>query len=286
MLVPALLLLWPIRPAAAVQNWSRENIAVELPASGGRAPERFAGLLKLPAQAAHPLPALIVLGGVETGAGVLDLLEPEEAVLLATFEYPYAGPRKFKFPRTLIDAHAIKKAAGRTPAFVSALARALRARPGVDPAKVCVVGASFGAPFVLRAAADDPDIKCIVIVEGFADVKGTAAARMRRLWKKRLGPLTRPSAWLLSRLLSLYLRPPRPENDAARLRADQRVLFIEAAQDTIIPASSRDLLWRSLLGSQARLSRRVIPGEHLMAGRSKEAIREIITIVARWLPAA
>ncbi|MDD5304974.1 MAG: prolyl oligopeptidase family serine peptidase [Elusimicrobia bacterium] len=272
------------RAEAGGLSFATESVQVEaLPSAHGERPRFFTAFIKKPVGGRpRRLPSLIVLGGLETGARSLELIEPDLPVVLAAFEYPYAGPRRFQFPRTLVDGPRVKQAVAETPFDVRALHRFLRAQPYADADRVCVVGVSFGAPFALRAAADDPDLKCLVLVHAFADVEGTSADRMRQLWSGRLGPLARPAAWLLSRLMVASLAPPRPEEDAARLRADQRVLMVEAGDDTLIPAASRDLLWRRLQSSGARARRVVMPGEHLLPG-SEETIARIVTAVERWL---
>jgi len=206
------------------------------------------------------LPALLVFGGFDTADKVLDLLEPGAPVVLATFGYPYPGEKRFRFPRTLLDAPAVKAAVRDTSSGIGELLRTLARKPYVDPDRLCVVGAGFGAPFALRAAAEEPGVSCLVLVHGFADMAGTIRHRLRQLWEPRLDGLAGPAAALISRLLVLYLDPPRPEEDAARLRKGQRVLLIEAARDTHIPPASRELLWRSLRRSQAEVDRAVTPG--------------------------
>ncbi|MDD5658219.1 MAG: prolyl oligopeptidase family serine peptidase, partial [Elusimicrobia bacterium] len=163
------------------------------------------------------------------------------------------------------------------------LHRRLRREPGVDPGRLCVVGASFGAPFALHAAAEDAEIRCLVLVQGFADVRGTASHRLAQLWRGRLGPLAAPAAGLAASLAVFYLRPPRPEADAVRLRREQRVLLIEAQDDTIVPARSRELLRRALRRGRARTRRVALSGEHMLAGRSPQALARTVRLVERWL---
>jgi dienelactone hydrolase len=229
-------------------------------------------------------PALVIAGGLQTGAKALELVEPSVPVVLASFDYPYRGPLRFAFPRTLLDAPRIKAAVRETPDAVLAVTRAVRELPGVDARNVCVIGVSFGAPFVLRAAARDPSLSCVIIVEGFADLPGTAAHRMRQLWGRKLGPLARPLSWTASRALLRWLRPPRPEEDAAALRQGQRVLVIDAERDTLLPEASRRGLLAALKSSRASVEVVTVPGEHLLAGRSPpEQMRRLEAVVARWL---
>src|SRR5436305_13565773 len=72
--------------------------------------------------------------------------------------------------------------------------------PLYDALRTIVVGASFGAPFALAAAAQDPSISGVVLIHGFGDIPGTGRFRILQSWKSRFGPLTNPLAWLLSRL--------------------------------------------------------------------------------------
>lgn len=270
-------------PVAGGVTWVRERVTIPPPAHDG-SQRPLQALIQRPNEPPTlRRPALIVIGGLETGARVLDLITPDAPVALATFEYPYDGPRRFEFPRTLLDAPKIKAAVARTPDDLLAVHAFLRTKDYVDRSRLCVVGASFGAPFALRAAADDPRVRCLVLIEGFADVRGTAEHRMRQLWTGKLGPLARPLAWMTARALASYLDWPAPEKDAPRLRAGQRVLVIEARDDALLPEASRRLLWEALGRSRAQVRRVVIPGGHLLAGRSLADIRRIAGIVRRWL---
>ncbi len=270
--------------AAAARPWVQEQARLTVAAAqAGASARELVALIRRPVLKSGRMPAVIVLGGLETGAKALDLISARQDVVLATFEYPYAGPRRFAFPRTLLDAPKIKKAVAETPQDVEALHAFLRSRADVDPDRVCVLGASFGAPFALRAAADDPAIRCLVLVEGFAKIEYTAAHRMRQLWGGKLGPLARPLSRLIAWSLGLYLDWPAPERDAPRLRRNQRVLVIDARDDTTIPPASRRALWRALASSRARIERVTIPGGHLLAGRSAEEIGRITGIVERWI---
>jgi dienelactone hydrolase len=268
-------------PAVAEPRFRHELETLDRGA--GRAPLEV--LIKRPeGEPERPLPALVVLGGFETGARALDYLHPEKPVVLVTFEYPYAGPKKFRFPRTLLDAPRAKEAVAWTPGDLSAVRAMLEKKPYVDKERLCVLGASFGAPFAVRAAAADPAVKCLVIVHGFAGVRGTTASRMRQLWRKNLGIFTRPSAWTLAALLSLYLSPPEPAKDAPRLREDQRVLMVEAEADTIIPPRARQALWDALGKSQAKRERVLMPGDHLLGDKTARTIKDIMAVVERWVP--
>lgn len=241
-------------------------------------------VLKVPAAPPpKPVTALVVLGGFEAGARVIEPIEPREPVVLATFEYPYRAPHGAKAARILLDGPKMKRAIKTTSASIRALSDYLRRRPDVDPERVCVVGVSFAAPLAIHAAAEDPSVSCLVVVEGFADVSGTAQARLAQQWRRRLTPvLAWPLAYFAARPAIAYLDPPRPEEDAPKLRATQRVLVVDAQADTLIPERSRRLLARALARSRARVERRSVPGDHLR-GVSDPRIPELVSVVERWL---
>lgn len=227
------------------------------------------------------LPTFILLGGFDEAAKSIDLFEPDVPVILASFDYPWPGPKRFRWQRSLQDARRAKMAIQMTSVAIHELIIRLRMNPYVDGSHICLVGASFGAPFVLHAAAEEPSVSCLVLVQGFADIPRTMAHRLAQQMEGRLDGLAWPLAAVISRALVLYLDPPRPERDAERLRPDQRVLCIEAAGDTFIPAAAKELLWTSLKKSGAQVERTILPGEHLNPG-AREQIAEIMRLIERW----
>ncbi len=241
-------------------------------------------VLKVPArEPSRPMTALVVLGGFEAGARVVEPIRPQEPVVLATFEYPYRAARGARAARAVFDAPKMKRAVRATSASIRELSDYLRRRPDVDPSRVCVVGVSFAAPLAVHAAAEDPTVSCLVVVEGFADVGGTAQARLAQQWRRKLTPaLAWPLAFFAARPAIAYLDQPRPEDDAPRLREGQRVLLVDAERDTHIPERSRELLRAALARSRARVERRTVPGGHL-GGDGDPRIPDIVALVERWL---
>jgi hypothetical protein len=227
------------------------------------------------------LPVWIVLGGFEHEKEVLDLLHPESHVILASFDYPFPGERRFRVPEILLEAPELKEMIRLTLDGIPALARALSTQPGSGP--VCVVGASFGAPFAAVAVARD-HLPCLVLVHGFADVRGTLRSRLEQVLGARypaLGalrtPLAASAAWLIGALLAL----PEPTR-APMLSSEQKVLVIEARDDHLIPRSSREALWNWVHRSSAQSQRIILPGDHLQPG-SDALIREITRRIAAWI---
>jgi dienelactone hydrolase len=261
------------------QGFSQSDIPLKL--SSGRT---MVARLRLPEKkdTGRSLPVFLVFGGFERADQVLDLLQPEFPVALASFDYPFEGSRELRFPESLKRLPAAKRLFPETVEGIRLLANELKSRPGLDPRKVFVVGASFGSPFALAAAADNPDVSGLVIVHGFGRIAETAENVLLRSWRPHYGWLAEPLAWLLSRSLWAYLDLPGPEDYARRLARRQRVLMITAARDSFIPPESSDSLWNALQESPAHLERLDLPGDHLMPG-SDSLIRRMMREIRSWL---
>lgn len=227
-------------------------------------------------------PVILVFGGFVEAGWVLDLLHLQEPIILASFDYPYRGDRKFPFPKILLDAGKLREAVRLTQEGISRLVPLLRDRKDVDPERIAIVGASFGAPFAVHAAAVSPDLSALIIVHGFGDIRGTIRHRLATLWAKSLGRLTDLAAGLVASVITLVLNPPMPEKDAKMLKASQNVLLVEAMADTFIPPHSREVLWQGFSESAARVERVQMPGEHLRPG-STALIESLIELSVNWL---
>ncbi|MCM2322679.1 MAG: prolyl oligopeptidase family serine peptidase [Oligoflexia bacterium] len=231
------------------------------------------------------LPALLVFGGFQEAGKVLELVHPGRPVILASFDYPYRSPRKFHFPESLRHAPEVKQALRDTLRGIAELKAALLKRPDVDPGKLSILGASFGAPFALAAAAEssaEPDFAGVILVHGFGDVTGTARHQLLRSWKERFGFWTRPLAWLLTEAAWSYLDLEAPEAAARRLRAGQHVFVITAENDSFVPRQASEALWSALVSSRASAGREIMPGDHLQPG-SGWLIERILGRVTQWM---
>jgi dienelactone hydrolase len=242
------------------------------------------------------LPAILLFGGFEHAAEVLDLVHPRVPVVMASFDYPFEGSREFRFPQTLWEAPALRRSVPATIEGIRLLARWLSAQPRVDAERLAIIGASFATPFVVAAAADEPEIRALVLVHGFGDVRGTLEHRLSQVFELRLGgaqagamssapwrtslahALARPAAWLIDSFLAL----PQPSEQAARLGPNQSVLMIEATEDQFIPPESRRALLDGLRRSRARVDHFTMPGGHLMPG-SRALIERIMGTATGWM---
>lgn len=228
------------------------------------------------------LPVFMIFGGFESADQVLGLIDPPIPCVLASFDYPFEGSRRFVFPGSLVEIPQFKQSLVLTQQGISKLVQVLKLRSDVDSQRIAIVGASFGAPFAIRAASENPDIHALIVVHGFAQVRLAIQHRLQQLWSKRLGWFTPVAAWLVAWMAVGYLNPPMPEGDAPQLMRHQLALMVEAKEDTFIPQESRTQLKEALFRSKAKVAYVAMAGDHLQPG-SESKILEILQVALRWL---
>ncbi len=216
------------------------------------------------------LPAVVVVGAS------FEPPEPVRPAVLAYFEAPYEPLLSGTAWGMLTDAGRLKSAARDTSEAVAGVAAALRARPDVEGDRVCAAGVGSGVPFALRAAADDPSISCLILVQGFDNVAEAMAHRLRSQGSWR------PTAWLISRLLRIFVRPPQPLREIARLRKDLPVLFLEAQDEVYVPASARDGLWEGLKNAGIQADRVTLKGRGDLGAPPAPLLKEASETVGAW----
>ncbi len=117
---------------------------------------------------------------------------------------------------------------------------------GYQKKQIGLHGVSMGAASVLLAAAQDPEVKAVIADCPYADF----GRIMRREWTKRthMPSLVMPSAQLVGRLwLGHDVLSVRPIDRVDQIKA--QVLFIHAANDTLIPPSDSQEMNAKLPGS-------------------------------------
>ncbi len=236
--------------------------------------------LRIPQARTAPMAAVMVLGGFDAGQ-VLDALPPALPVMLASFEYPYRGPRRLDHLRDLRGIPEVSRSVGETFEAIGLLTAALRQRDDVDPDRIGIVGASLGAPFA-TIAAERFAIPDLVVIHGFGQLDAVIARQFERRLQPRYGRWIIGPCRLAARLLVWALDLPSPDAAARRLRSGQRVLMITASDDRQIPRSAVEVLWQALLASDASVERRDMPGSHLRGGNDPRIVALTRSALA-WL---
>lgn len=263
--------------ARAEISWVRENH--ELTLKDGTQLQIF---LKKPAQSSpRSLPAILLFGGFQTGAKALELVDPAKPVLLVTFEYPLRIPPRFSIWKNLGIIPQAKKAMHDTVDGVHALIDWLQTQGDVNPDKIILAAASFGAPFVSIVAGDNPKVRGIILVHGFANVSETAAFLIERSWSKSIGFWAHGPAVLAAKMLWWYVELPSPAEKLAQLQEHQRVLLFTATQDDYLPPQTHEHLRESLRKSRASWEERKLNTTHIQPNRI-DLIEKIVNESLKW----
>lgn len=116
------------------------------------------------------MPVLLIFGGFEDAAKMLEQLDPKLPVIVSSFNYPFEPPRRFEFPESLHDLPDAKRAITQTINGIIELVATLKSRSDVEASRITIVGSSFGAAFALAAAAENRDLTGVVLVDGFGKI--------------------------------------------------------------------------------------------------------------------
>ncbi len=145
--------------------------------------------VRRPAAARGRLPAVLILGGLRTGRRAAQLVAGEPPLVVAALSYPYHGPARLQGLDLIRHVPTVQRAVLDTPPAVLLALDYLHALPGVDPARVELVGVSLGAFFVAPAAALDRRVRRVWLIQGAGDPAAVLDHQLRddvpRPWLRR-----------------------------------------------------------------------------------------------------
>ena len=242
--------------------------------------------LRVPEAAAQaPMPAAVVLGGFETGGGVLDLVPLEHPAILATFDYPYEAPRKLGLLSLFAELDRFRQGVDDTIEAVVRLHDLLAARADVDATRISVVGASAGAPFA-TIGGQAAGYAGVVIVQGYGQIGTVIGHQFALRWTRDYGAWARWPAAALGHFVVWWLELPSPEDAARQFGPGQQVYMLDSAADARIPAPTADALWAAIAASQAEGTREQIAGGHLGGDDNDEILARVLERCTGWLRAS
>jgi pimeloyl-ACP methyl ester carboxylesterase len=214
-----------------------------------------------------------MLAGQATGARAVRLLDLPPGHAVAALDYPYRGSRDLgRLDRALANLPAMAAAARVTPASLSLAGIALQTHPALAAADLTLVGASFGGPFsILAAAAERERYRGLALLYAFARLDLVIA---HVLSKARWAPPARACAqWLLSRVV----RPYEPIDHLPRL-AGVPLLILNDMEDALVPQATISALHAAAPpGAQIE----AVTGGHVRPD-ADQLIAELVARVIAW----
>lgn len=193
--------------------------------------------VRSPKQKGPRYPALLVMNGFDTGKDVISVFRSTEAAVLISFDWPYEGKRKFKGADIGPFLPRIRQAIIQSVSVVLTVTDYLASREDVDPEKLFLVGASFGAPFAVDAASVDPRIKAVILLYGGGNiaklVESSSTKQVKTAWGRKL------LGWFVAALLA----PVEPLKYVEYI-APRPLLMINGRHDQSIFGESAELLFK------------------------------------------
>lgn len=227
------------------------------------------------------LPAVMLFGGFQGAAEILEYVKAEEPLVRASFRYPWSEPDKITLWTIPAIVDGFAQAVRDTFDGIARLSALLREHPAVDPQRIILVGASAGAPFATIGGADNA-IPAVIIVQGFGRLTDVIAHQFVLSWTQQFGDWVKPIAWLFAAFIVWWAELPVPEDHAARFTESQQLLVINAADDQRIPRQAIEALWDGVAASEAQASRLDLAGDHLR-GYGDPAMDTIMAVALDWM---
>jgi len=202
-----------------------EAYHVELSSSAGYS---LRGHLRVPRQPGR-WPAIIVIGGVNTGRMAAELITPDEPYVVLGLDYPWEGSTRLTPLQFLVRVLAIREAMLLTPSAVFLAIDYMETHPRAQDSGPVLVGASFGAQLMTVAGALDTRAGPVLAVYGGGDFAALLRANLKVKPQWLRSALARAGAWLIE--------PVEPTRYAHRI-APRPFVMINGTEDSRIPKTS------------------------------------------------
>jgi pimeloyl-ACP methyl ester carboxylesterase len=217
-------------------------------------------------------PAVLLAVGLETGERVLDLVAERDDLVMLAVDYGWEGEFDVRTLRqTQRSLRRLKTVSSdAVPRLLLALDVLVRERT-VDTNRLVVVGVSFGSYFAIPAAALDPRVSRVILVQGGGEM-GAVIAASAPFWKAALPPRA------LATVGETMFLPLQPERWIGRV-SPRRVTFIASRTDPQFPVAAVEQVYR-LAGEPKELVWHDTPH---VAPNAAEIIAELSRVVIEQL---
>jgi len=237
--------------------------------------EQIPTLLTLPKAFEGKVPCVIFLHGIGQKKEFLDEITTpfnEHGFAMATFDQYTRGERKVE-EGPVAGVVAFRQRAGKTINESRRLMDYLSTRPDIDPQRLYLVGASYGAITGSTVAAFDKRVKATVLVYGGGDFDKLLSAPMIReelgVWLTLVKPLT-----------AFMMQPADPIHYVHRI-APRPVLFQNGRRDRLVAPEASEALFAAAREPKAI---KWYESDHLGSVKEEEhVIREVLDDALLWL---
>lgn len=202
--------------------------------TGGRGLSVRCGCL-VPRREGTRVPAIILLGGKQTGRHAVDYALGVSGVLIVSPDYPFDFQESYTAWQFLKEIPAMRRALLDLVPSIMLVIDYLWQRNDVDTTKIVLLGYSFGAPLVPATAALDRRLAAAAMVYGGGDLRTLVRHNVRRYRGPILSELAGAAAGLL-------LRPLEPMQYVDRI-APTPLIMINGTDDEQIPRQNVEMLY-------------------------------------------
>ncbi len=229
-------------------------------------------LLGLPSGTA-PFPCVIFLHGIGQDKTFHDTIAPmfmDAGYAFATFDQYTRGERHLDDASFIQEAVSFRRRAALTVLETRRLVDYLESRDDIDPDRIYLLGASFGAITGSTAAAFEPRIRAVVLTYGGGDLPKLFASREA---KAALGSMH----GIVSSFTSYLMAPADPIHHVAEI-APRPVLLQNGEDDGVIPPIAA----RALQEAAAQPKEVVwYKGDHI--GLDEDQVERVLLDTIEWL---
>ena len=230
-------------------------------------------LLALPLDGEQPYPCIIFLHGIGQSKGFMEEIAApytQAGFAFVCSDQYTRGERKLDTNNILKQALAFRRRAALNVIETRRLVDYLVTRSDINPDRIYLIGASFGAITGATAVALEPRIAAAVMTYGGGDLDALFSSKAA---KEELGIFH----WPVKTLLVWFTAPSDPVQYVGRV-SPRPLLFQNGTHDSLIPMAAADALFNAAKEPKART---LYDSDH--AGMDEENTRAVLKESLEWI---
>jgi len=231
--------------------------------------KKYNGRIRLPRHSGK-FPVSFLVAAFETGRTVVSIVPEYDFLNVVSLDYPITV-NPITLSNAISEMSSLRAGGAETIASILLTLDWLQTLPSVDPRDITLIAVSFGVFPAVPAAAADPRISRLVVLQGGGGLSPIVSANASRLGLPLPPPLT---GWFAS----LFLSPFEPNAYIGDI-APRPVLLIASRDDAYFPKSTVESLYQHAREPKELLW---LSGEHL--GLEKvEMMRYLTRLIVKKL---